>query len=132
MAYLNHVKLVGVERFAGEYIEPGRSRSRCAACHPAGRTTDDESHDGRSGGHRSPGPSIGPVVLKHLVELEPFGYRFFGDGTVARADALGLRPPGRNQGGLFGMVGKPRGDDVNAVGRQFAVDVCVQFILGHG
>ena len=132
MAHLDDVKLVCIERFAGEDVEAGRSSSRSAARHPAGRTTDNKSHNSRGGNHRRPRPSIGSVVLKHLVELEPLRYRFFGDGAVARADALGLRPPGRDQRGLFGMIGKPRGDDFPAVGRQFAVDIGVQFILGHG
>jgi len=72
------------------------------------------------------------ILLKHLVELEPFGHRFFGGGTVACPNALGLCPPGCDQSGLLRMGGKPGGDCLHAIARQFAVDVCVQFILGHG
>ena len=71
-------------------------------------------------------------LLMQLVELEPFRHGLVDNRAVACADALGLRPPGRDQRGLFGMSGKPGGDGLLAVGRQFAVDIGVQFILGHG
>ena len=70
--------------------------------------------------------------LHHAVELETVRHRLVGDRAVARADRLGLRPPGGDQRGLLRMRAQPGGDGVLAVGRQFAVDISVQFFLGHG
>src|SRR5690349_5402570 len=107
MAYLDHIKLVGIECFAGEDIETSGSRSRCAACHPAGSAANNESYDSSGSGHRSPGPPISAVVFEHLVEFEPLGHRFFDDGAVARAHALRLFPPGCDQRGLLWVRRKP-------------------------
>ena len=71
-------------------------------------------------------------MLKHLVELEPLRYSFFDDGAVTRADTFCLRSPRGDQCGLFGMIGKPASYGPFALGRQFAIDISVQFILGHG
>ena len=71
-------------------------------------------------------------MAEHLFELEPFRHRLFTDGAVPCADAFGLRPPCCDQRGLFRMIGKPVGYGLFPVGRQFAVDISVQFILGHG
>ena len=68
----------------------------------------------------------------HAVEREPVRHRLVGDRAVARADGFGLRPPGGDLRGLLGMRGEPGGDGLLAVGRQFAVDIGVQFVLGHG
>ncbi len=86
----------------------------------------------RGGGQRRPGAAARAVLPQQLVELEPLRHRLVGDRAVAGADGLGLRPPGGDQRGLFGMRGKPGGDGLLAVGRQFAVDISVQFVLGHG
>src|SRR5262249_62240217 len=93
MTDFDDVQLVGIECFSGENIETGGSGSRCAARHPASRATDDKSHDSGSGGHCSPGPSVGSLVLEHLVKLEPLRHWLFKHRAIAPADAPGLVPP---------------------------------------
>ncbi len=52
--------------------------------------------------------------------------------AIARADGFGLRPPGGDRRGLFGMRGEPIGNGLAAVGGQFAVHIGVQLVLGYG
>src|SRR5262244_3764634 len=98
---------------------------------PAGRATCKERNDGRSRRKRLPRASVSTVIANNLVECEPFWHGFLEDRAVARADALGLCPPGGDRYGLFGMSGKPGGDGFHVVGPQFAGDIGVQFMLGH-
>ena len=133
MAHLDDVELVGVERFVGEHVKAELGAADGSAVrHPAGCTTDEESHERRGRRQAFHDRPLARSLLETWSSLSRSGTGFFGNGAVARADALGLRPPGRDQCGLFRMSGKPGGDGLHAVGRQFAVDIGVQFILGHG
>ena len=60
------------------------------------------------------------------------GTASFATCAVARADRFGLRAPGGDAGGVLRMSRKPRLDGLDAVRRQFAVDIGVQFVFGHG
>ena len=133
MAHLDDVELVGVERFGGEHVEAGRRGRGGAARHPAGAAADDESHDRGRRSHRRPATARwrGRACM-HLVELEPRRHRLVGDGAVARADASACARQAATSAACSGCVGQPGGDGLAPVGRQFAVDIGVQLVLGHG
>src|SRR4029078_733043 len=92
-----------------------------------------EECDNRSGSRpRNARLSIGAIIADDLIESESFRHYFLEHGAVTCANSFGLRPPGGDRYCQFRMSGKPDGDGLYAVGPQFAVDVSVQFIVGHG
>ena len=135
MAHLDDVELVRVERVAAKTSKPvcvaGAAADAPRAIQPAEPPTTKASDRGRRR-HRQPRAADLAGQSQHVVELEPLRHRLVGDRAVARADALGLRPPGGDQRGLFRMLGKPGRDGGAAVGRQLAVDKGVQLFFGHG
>jgi len=99
---------------------------------PAGCAAGEEGHKRRGRREDLPRPAVGTVAADDLVERQPFRHYFFQNCAITGADALGLRPPGGDRYGLLRMSSKPGGDGLHAVGRQFAIDIGVQFILSHG
>ena len=70
-------------------------------------------------------------ALRNLVERKPRRHRLARGGAIARADEFGLRAPRGDARGVIGMRGEPCFDGVAPLGRQFAVDIGVEFVFGH-
>ena len=86
-----------------------------------------------AGRHRLPRTAAARAAhLHHAIELETVRHGFVDDRAIARADGIGLRTPGCDQQGLLRIGGQPGGDGLLPVGRQFAVDIGVQLVLGYG
>ena len=132
MAHLDHVELVGFQRIGSDGVEVARRGGGYPARGPAGAAADQKGGDRRCGGVTQPAAAARSVLPQQPVEFEPLRHRLAGDRAIAGADAICLRPPAGDQRGMFGMRGKPGGDRFLAVGRQFAVDIGMQFFFGYG
>jgi hypothetical protein len=132
MAHLHNIELVRVKRLAGKHVGAARRRGRSSARHPTRRAADHESSNCCRRSHGRPRPPGRSILTEHLVKLEPLRDRLVDSGAEMGTNTIGLKPPGRHQRGLFGMISKPRSHGVHAVRRQLAVNIGMQLILGYG
>jgi hypothetical protein len=69
--------------------------------------------------------------LPRAPRQPPRRHRLLGDGIVAGVQHLGHGAPGLHALAILRLRGKPGLDIGAALGRQLAVDIGVQFVLGH-
>ena len=126
MAHLDHVEPIGFERVGGEPRQIGGCRRLDAAHHPPGESADHESGKCSRGGRGDPAVA---AAACHASEVEPLRHLLVDDAAVACPEQLGLLAPGGDAGRVIGMRREPGLDRAATVGRQFAVDIGVQFVF---